>query len=68
MKAILGIFIISLALHCGAKGNANTNTIQYAAWSGDFEKVKKYLADNPKLLSSKEGAGTLTAAAEGGQS
>jgi ankyrin repeat protein len=66
MKAILGIFIISLALHCGAKGN--TNTIQYAAWSGNLENIKKYLADNPKLLSSKEGLGTLTAAAENGQS
>jgi ankyrin repeat protein len=67
MKAILGIAILSLALHCGAKGG-NTNTIQYAAWSGDLEKVKKYLADNPKLLSSREGTGILTVAAENGQS
>jgi ankyrin repeat protein len=65
VKAILGIVIVSVALHSGAKGN--TNTIQSAAWSGDLEKVKKYLADTPQLLSSKEGAGTLTAAAEGGQ-
>jgi hypothetical protein len=65
MKTILGIFIICLSLHCYAKGNGDN--IQSAAAIGNFEKVKKFLADKPTLLSSKEGVGTLTAAAVHGQ-
>src|SRR5258708_4506336 len=65
MKTILGIFIISLSLHCFAKGNGDN--IQSAAAAGNIEKVKKFLAENPKLLASKEGRGTLTDAAVHGQ-
>jgi ankyrin repeat protein len=66
MKAILGIFIISLALHCGAKGG-NTNSVQYAVDSGNLDMVKRFFATNASLLTPKESAGLLTDAAVHGQ-
>jgi ankyrin repeat protein len=63
----LVIFGILTTYHCGAKGG-NTNTIQNAAWCGDIPRAKQYLAANPGLLQSKEGAGALDAAAQNGQS
>jgi len=66
MKAILGIFIISLALHCGAKGG-NTNNILYAVDSGNLDMVKHFFATNSTPFSSKESAGLLTSAAVHGQ-
>jgi ankyrin repeat protein len=66
MKAILGIFIISLALHCGAKGGG-TNTTQYAVDTGNLDMVMQFFATNSAPLTPKESAGLLTSAAVHGQ-
>jgi ankyrin repeat protein len=62
---IVGILIGLLSSVCHAKGVG----IHGAAREGDLARVKKYLAGDPKLVSSRDGAGRtpLTAAAIGGQ-
>jgi ankyrin repeat protein len=62
---IIGILIGLLSSVCHAKGVG----IHGAAREGDLARVKKYLSNDPKLVSSRDGAGRtpLTAAAIGGQ-
>ena len=67
MKIILSSLLVGVVFAAFGKGNGNTNNIYYAASVGNLDRVKQFLAANPGLLSSRDGAGILTTAAVHGQ-
>ena len=63
MRTISGILLLCAALNAFAKGNRDTNSLDYAVVTGNIVQAKRILTAHPSLLSSEEGRGILTTAA-----